>query len=193
MCLAGVEPLFADVPNIYTLTFDDLTAGSPTPPVPNGYYGFSWNNWDVIDGSAYVGGYKAGVVSGPNVIFAPYGDPSSIVRQDYFNLISAYMTAAWTEGLQLEVKGLRDTSVLYDNVYTLSASAHTLLNFNFTGINEVDFQVVGTPSQYVMDNLVVGIVPEPTTMALGLASLSIWFLFTLESRRTKHANISVEL
>lgn len=177
-CLASVEPLFANGLKVFTITFDELATGWPTPPVPGNYYGLSWNNWDVIDGFDYVGGYEAGVVSRNNVIFAPYGAPSSIARMGYFDFISAYMTAAWANGLQLEVKGLRDTSVLYDNIYTLSSSGPTLLNFNYSGVNEVDFQAISSQSQYVMDNLVVGIpVPEPSTPLFGVTGLSLWLLF----------------
>ena len=123
--MASVEPLLANDINDYTITFDDLAVGWPTPPVPANYYGFSWNNWDVIDGFDYVGGYEAGVVSRNNVIFAPYGAPSSITCTSYFDIISAYMTAAWDSGLQLEVTGLRDASVLYDSRASFVRAAHT--------------------------------------------------------------------
>jgi hypothetical protein len=84
------------------------------------------------------------------------------------------MTAAWQNGLQLEVKGLFNDIVTYDHTYTLNETGPTLINFNYMGIDEVNFQVLSGQQQYVMDNLVVSIpVPEPFTLALvGLGALA---------------------
>ena len=163
---------FADTTT--TITFDELDPGGDFSLIPDGYYGLQWNNWGVIDGWDSVGGYENGVISKNNVAFAPYGDPSSINYNGSFSLVSAYMTAAWQNGLQLEVKGLFNDIVTYDHTYTLNETGPTLINFNYMGIDEVNFQVLSGQQQYVMDNLVVSIpVPEPFTLALvGLGALA---------------------
>jgi hypothetical protein len=169
---ASTAMCFADTTT--TITFDELDPGGDFSLIPDGYYGLQWNNWGVIDGWDSVGGYENGVISKNNVAFAPYGDPSSINYNGSFSLVSAYMTAAWQNGLQLEVKGLFNDIVTYDHTYTLNETGPTLINFNYMGIDEVNFQVLSGQQQYVMDNLVVSIpVPEPSTLALvGLGALA---------------------
>src|SRR5579871_4272228 len=102
ICISSTQMALAAETEI---TFDEFNVGSSTMPIPDNYYGFQWNNWSIIDGWDYVGGYENGVVSRNNVAYAPYGAPSSIVSTGLFDLTSAYMTAAWSDGLQLEVKG----------------------------------------------------------------------------------------
>ena len=77
--------------------------------------------------------------------------------QGTFDLDSAYLTAAWRDGLQLEVIawGVNFLPVdvasplgfqagpLYDNVYTLSMTHSTLINFDFKGITQVEFITSG--------------------------------------------------
>jgi PEP-CTERM motif len=168
-----------------TITFDELDPGGDYSLIPDSYHGLQWNNWGVIDGWDSVGGYENGVISKNNVAFAPYGDPSSIDYSSSFNLVSAYMTASWQDGLQLEVKGLFNDIATYGNTYTLNETGSTLINFNYMGIDEVDFQVLSAQQQYVMDNLVLSIpVPEPSTLALfGLGVLTSLMAF----RRRKSA------
>src|SRR5207249_10764070 len=69
-----------------------------------------------------------------------------------FDLNSAYLTAAFVEGLQIRVQGFVGTSVVYDNTYVASTNAPTLIDFNYFGIDNIRF--VSMPSsQFVMDNL----------------------------------------
>ena len=57
-----------------TMTFDDLappwTGSGYYEPIPNGYNGFQWNNFYVMDAAAISGeavnGYVYGMVSVPN-------------------------------------------------------------------------------------------------------------------------------
>jgi hypothetical protein len=152
------------------LTFDDLSPGSDYSLIPNGYGGLQWNNFGVIAGGGQplYSGYWNGMVTSPNVAFIPYGAPASITSTTPFDLTSAYLAAAWQNGMQLEVKGLVGDTVAYDNTYTLGISAPTFVQFNYLGVDRVDFLCVSAyTQQLVMDNLIVT-VPEPSVFAFGI-------------------------
>ena len=159
------------------ITFDDLPSNQAR--VPNGYGGLSWTNFDYLQVSSYPGnpsGYQAGMISPGRVGFGFDATfPTSIFSVGPFNLDSAYLTAAWNYNLQLEVKGYAGTTLVYDNSYILSPVTPTLIQFNYSNVNEVDFlpfggtHYSGYPSgsgeQFVIDNLVVDL-PEPSTYDL---------------------------
>ena len=147
------------------LTFDDL-AGDDSP-VPAGYGNLTWNNFNYLNGFAHPNsGYFAGTISPSNVVFNAYGTPASIASTGLFNLVSAYLTAAWNDNLQVQVLGYNGGTLLYNNSYALSATAPTLITFNYLGVNMVDFiSSGGTPhpgytgrgTHFVMDNVVFGV------------------------------------
>ena len=146
------------------VTFDDLSGSGL--PVPAGYGGLTWNNFSYLIGADHPNsGYSAGTVSPPNAAFNPYGNPASITSTGQVNFVSAYLTAAWNDNLQVQVKGYAGATLVYSNSYTLSATAPTLINFNYLGVNEVDFiSSGGTPhpgyagsgTHFIMDNIVIG-------------------------------------
>jgi hypothetical protein len=114
------------------------------------------------------------MISPSNVGFGfPDSTPTSFSSANLFNLDSAYCTAAWNDNLQLEVKGYAGTTLVYDNTYVLSPVTPTLIQFNYFGVNQVDFlpsggtPVFGTGEQFVIDNMVVA-VPEPSFLSLVL-------------------------
>ncbi len=155
------------------LTFDNLTAGNPTeiyyPPVPSGYGGLNWNNFGVAASSDFPGcGYSSGVVSPGNEIFNEFGNPASVsLSNGFFDLYSAYLTAALnlSTPLNVQVEGFDGTKMVYDNTYTVYNTGPTLINFDYTGVNQVVF--ISSPSQqFVLDNMSVN-VPDPlNTLAL---------------------------
>ena len=145
-------------------TFDDLPGGSL--PVPAGYCGLTWSNFNYLIAADHPNsGYSAGTVSPPNAAFNPYGTPASIINTGKVNLVSAYLTAAWNDNLQVLANGYAGATLAYSNSYTLSATAPTLINFNYLGVSKVDFiSSGGTPhpgysgsgTQFVVDNVVLG-------------------------------------
>jgi hypothetical protein len=179
---ASVAITFGTTPLV--ITFDDLTPGSlpghDEPwegPIQNGYEGFQWNNFWVIDTvlMPYTCGDKNGVVSLNNVAFNGYGN-SALFSDGQFNLNSAYLGATWNDGLQVEVQGFAGATLLYDNTYVVNTTGSTLINFNYLGINQVNFiSSGGTPhgyssgsgTQFMLDNLSVTIVPEPSMPAVA--------------------------
>jgi len=125
------------------LTFDDIPGNQV--PVPAGYHGFNWINFDSIDGINYglnPSGYQAGVVSDNNAIYGVGGETAAM-SAGMFDLISAYATAAWNDNLQMVAKGYIHGTLVYNQTYTLSATSPTLINFNFLGVDEVDFTASG--------------------------------------------------
>jgi len=141
------------------LTFDDLTSVSPDNDwalISNGYGSLQWYNFGVFNGSVrpVTEGYRTGTVSPTNVAFNIFGDPASISSRGTFTLKSAYLTAAFVDGMQIHVQGFVRDALTYDNTYTVNTTGPTLINFNYMGVNQVWF--IASPStQFVMDNLVV--------------------------------------
>ncbi|MGD0262730.1 MAG: immunoglobulin domain-containing protein [Verrucomicrobiota bacterium] len=171
------------------LTFDDLPETVNGLAVANGYGALNWNNFGEIDGlglANYVGpsGYTAGVVSPNNVVFNGDGLPASISSAGApFNLDSAYLTAAWNDNLQVQAFGfVGSNNLAFSNTWTLSATAPTLVQFNYTNVTEVDFVssggaphpgYSGSGEHFVMDNLAVSfvgsvlIIQQPASQAVG--------------------------
>ncbi len=168
------------------LTFDDLPESGFLSAIPNGYGGLQWQNFYYIDGTTETpdSGYVNGIVSPNNVAYNGFGNSATIIGAP-FDLDSAYLTAAWNDNLQLEVQGFVGATLTYDQTYTLNTTGSTLINFNDAGVDEVEFiSSGGTPNpglggsggeQFVMDNLSITLVPEPSTFALAsLATISLF-------------------
>ena len=147
------------------ITFDDLpTSGSPVPAT---YHGLNFTNFVYLDGVNYgsASGYKSGVVS-PNFVIYGVGGTTATISAGNFDLLSAYVTAAWNDNLQLEAKGYIKGTQVYDLITTLSATNATLVNFNFYGVDTVAFTgsggthhagYIGIGTEVVLDNLQVNI------------------------------------
>ena len=158
---------------VQLLTFDDLPDSNY--PVPAGYGGLTWSNFNYLTGLDWpVSGYGPGTVSPSNVVFNPYGAPASIISSTQFHFVSAYLTAAWNDNLRVEARGYVGATLTYDTTHTLSATAPTLINFNYDGVTKVDFisyggtphpgysssgmpdpEYAGSGTQFVMDNIVI--------------------------------------
>jgi hypothetical protein len=164
------------------ITFDDLSFSGVDEPIPSGYGGLQWSNFSVLNTTqiGYVSGYIYGMVSPNNVAFNGGGGPASLIGNGVFDLNSAYLTGAWDDGLHVEVQGFVGTTLIYDNTYIVNSESPTLIDFNYVGVDQVDFFTSGGTSEgygggggeIVMDNLSITIVPEPSTFALaGLAAI----------------------
>jgi predicted peptidase len=149
------------------ITFDDLPDATGSH-IPNGYNGLNWQSFFHMDPVLRYGsdpnGYQAGMVSPKSVAYDSGGSSASITNTVPFNFISAYLTAAWNDNLQVEVMGYVGTSLIYSNTYTLSATAPTLINFNYLGVDKVYFNPFGgtkhpgyggTGEHFAMDNVTI--------------------------------------
>jgi PEP-CTERM motif len=181
----GFVPAFVTIAGSaqQTITFDNLPS-SAASPITNGYAGFQWTGFEYMDSRNEPGtGFANGTVSLYNIAFNQGGNPANFSSSIPFTLESADLTGAWNNGLHVEVQGFMGATLAYDHTYTVNATGPTLINFNFTGVNEVNLissggtsaGYAGVGTEFVMDNLIVA-VPEPGTWALfglGLGAMGI--------------------
>jgi hypothetical protein len=155
------------------VTFDDLPANSG---VGNGYNGFNWSNFNVHANN--LAGYTFAAVSGANSVYNANGLLASF-GGGLFDLNSAWLTAAWNDNLQVQIVGKVGSTILYSNTYTLSATAPTLFNFNYLGIDSVQFTsfggtphgyTTGSGTHFAMDNVTLNQTSVPDSGSTSLLS-----------------------
>ena len=183
------------------ITFDDVTNNGSGSPLPAGYQGLNWT-LSVLNTQLYSinpSGYQAGTISGPNVIYGG-GSITAPVGMS-FTLSSGYFTAAWDDNLALTATGLQNGVTTFTKSVLLSATAPTLINFDFLNVDQVTFSATGgtqhaayagTGNQFAADNLTFRDLPTPASAApepsqaaaLGLTTLGVLGL-VLRARRKK--------
>ncbi|MEA5603643.1 PEP-CTERM sorting domain-containing protein [Nostoc sp. UHCC 0252] len=172
------------------LTFDDIAPISDFDQIPNGYGGFNWDNFYYNNGSNAISltGYDNGRVSGDYVAFNGFGDPA-LVSDGIFDFNSAYLTAAWNNGLSITVEGFKSGATLYSKTVVVDTTQPTLVNFDYFGIDELRFtsfggvqpdylvQTGGSGTQFALDNFTfnekVTSVPEPTLLPAILSIITV--------------------
>jgi hypothetical protein len=131
------------------INFAGLTAKSPEAIIPNGYDGFTWNNFNALntktDANVLPSGYGHADTDShsPNVAFNVYGQPASMTRKHPFSFYGGFFTGAWRDDLTIDVSGYRDGVLLYDKQFQVNSTAYTFESFDFTGIDELDFSSTG--------------------------------------------------
>ncbi|BAZ52571.1 hypothetical protein NIES4103_52350 [Nostoc sp. NIES-4103] len=168
------------------LTFDDIAPIPVLSAIPDGYGGFTWNNFYYLNGSDSIysdTGYDNGRVSGDYVSFNGFGN-QAIVSDSVFDFNSAYLTAAWNDGLSVTVEGLNNGTALYSKTVVVDTTNPTLVNFDFFGVDELRFSSSGGVqpdylldqgggTQFALDNFTFDetatTVPEPTLLSALLA------------------------
>ena len=170
------------------ITFDDAMTGCGSTGLSNGYQGFNWNNFYVLNatpGCYQASGYTNGIVSSPNVAYNSYANPASVSLAGSFTFNSVYMTAAWNDGLNVFVQGFVGVNPVYSQLLVINTNGPTLFAPNWTGVDEVLFTSSGgTPHGYsgggthiAFDNMLMNnatVTPEPATLLLlatGLAGI----------------------
>ncbi|MEH1875168.1 PEP-CTERM sorting domain-containing protein [Nostoc sp.] len=172
------------------LTFDDIAPISYFDPIPNGYGGFNWDNFNYINGSnpkITRTGEDNGRISGDYVAFNGFGNPA-LVSDNVFDFNSAYLSATWNNGLSVTVEGLKSGATLYSKTVVVNTTQPTLVNFDYFGIDELKFSSFGgvqpyyirggSGTQFALDNFTFNekatSVPEPTLLPalLSIAALS---------------------
>ena len=165
------------------LGFDDLNTANSV--VPNGYGGLSWQGLQYAStlpeylrypGGFPLTGYDYGTVSFPNIAWGE-GFGSVYTQGTPFDVLSVYMTAAFTDGLVVQVQGFGAArSQVYDRSFTLNHVTPTFAQLDFFGVYEVDFTFVGVDPWFALDDLTVRIpAPEPASITLlGVVALAGW-------------------
>lgn len=168
------------------ITFDDISTSNGSVPISNGYHGFDWNNFYVLDASQSGGttntGYQTGTVSAPNVAYNGYADPASFSSVTAFSLNSLEVTKAWNAGIT-HFDGYVGNILTYSMNVTSSTTAPTSVVFNWSGLNKVVMSDGNSTNHTAIDNLSVTAVPEPETYALMLAGLGL--MGVIARRRNK--------
>ena len=184
------------------ITFDDRPAGTnDSIDIPNGYGGLNWDNFSTYDdlsaSHSAPNGYLAGMISPHNVALNTFGTPASISSATGFDLGSGYFTAAWFDDLHLQIQGYQGAVLAYDHTYILSAVSPSLIILNYADVTSVTFNSFGGTlhpgydhgmgTQFALDDLQIGLVPEPAAGALGALGLILSFFRRLTPRETKSA------
>lgn len=165
------------------ITFDDLSLRTYAGKIPNGYAGLQWDNFGVAAPQDYPFdpvGILNGMVSPRHVAFNASAKSDGTTTGGFhslgflFDFNSAYLTAAWNDGLQVEALGFVGGILKCSSTHTLNTTGPTLVNFNYHGIDRVEFiSYGGVPhgnpggggTQTAMDNMVIA-VPEPNTISV---------------------------
>ena len=186
LSLAGLLAATSSSVSATVLTFDDITEDPvEVLPIPDGYGGFNWYGYHVMDAINYYiqpSGYLNGLVSGNYVAWSDgqIGDypevSQTIARDEDFDFIGVYLTAAWLDGLNIAVEGYRDDALVYSQIVVVGPSSATWFDFNFMDIDCLRFtssggttvpDIPGTGHHIVMDDFTF--TPEPgTILLLGL-------------------------
>jgi hypothetical protein len=171
-----------------TLDFEDVAPGE----IPDGYGGLQWStSFHVYDKTGLDPGwtgYQNGVVSGNRAAYNWYALDAQ-ASDGLFTFHGAYLTAAWLEGLEVQVLGY-DTSVStriprYEEIVSVSQTEATWFDFDFVGIDSLWIRTPegiqdpppGTTNlNVIVDDLTIEFIPEPSTsalFALGLFALAL--------------------
>ncbi|MBN2577842.1 MAG: hypothetical protein JXB10_02540 [Pirellulales bacterium] len=165
----------------FIINFDDLT-GHRTH-VPNGYGGMTWSSdfWYMNGNNypTYPNGYEPGVVSQTNIAYRAFSDPVSFSSDSKFTFNSAYFTGAWNDGLEITAKGYDGSTMMNEKTFLVDADHHTLVEFNWEGIDKVEFSSTGGihhdaypghGTHFAMDDLSINeqqqVLPEPTSILI---------------------------
>ncbi len=169
------------------ITFDDLPA-TESDAIAAGYHGLNWGDefWtsvaymhkDTLPGT----GFETGVISGNYAAFNNFATTSTITG-DIFTFNGTYLTAAWNNGLNIEVSGFLNDVLLFTQTVIVTTTNAQWFDFNYNGINKLSFRSWGgsptTPGEggehFVMDNFTINEsakVPESSPLALLLIGLT---------------------
>ena len=138
----------ADVINFSGLSTDNFH-NPPQAPIPNGYGGFNWSNFSSLntlnDPNATPSGFSHADTDGasPDVAFNRRGKPASLSRTTDFSFYGAFFTAAWRDGLHIEVEGFRDGKLVDVKKFTVNSTGPTFESFDFQNIDKLEFKSWG--------------------------------------------------
>ncbi len=190
------------------VTFDDLHetgSGAWIWNTHQGYAGLIWSNIlcnNAILFTNIVPRFPGSPTNGLTGDYYGMISPSNVVEMfsgceidspaTNFNFLSAYLTGGWNNNLNIEVQGYRDTNLVYDETKVASATSPTLFTFDYLEINRLYFTcyggdpafgVSGGDYVFVMDNMTIEFIPEPSSLLLtGIGVVMLW---TIGRRRRR--------
>lgn len=180
------------------ITFDDLPA-TEKDAIPDGYQGFNWGashmvnvnyfHKDMLPGT----GFESGVVSGDYAAFN-FLATTSIISGEQFDFNGAYLTAAWNDGLNIQVTGFLNNLALFSQTVVVNTQHAQWFDFDFLGINSLSLRAWGGTSTdgtlgndfFVMDNFTIN-ESTPVSESSSLVLLLLGISAILVGRKTKIA------
>jgi hypothetical protein len=193
---------------LWSATFDDL-GSKGNGRVPPGYAGLDWSNFyflNAVETTDSPSGYQNGMISPPNVIYNGGGNSARIIGVTPFDLLSAYVTAAWRDNLTLKVTGWDGSVASFTITTNLSTTTPTLVRFNFFGVDRVDFETSGGTTistypgsgrEFAMDNLLVvshlAGSSSPPLQASGLSGGAVGLGWTAQMGQTYQVQYATSL
>jgi hypothetical protein len=161
------------------ITFDDLPSPALDVPIPNGYHGLNWSNFDYLTASLTShNGYQNAVVSSDNVAFNA-GGTLAVASADPFSVTSMYLTGAWNNGLNVTLSGYNGATLLDTTTVVVNTSGPTLVTLDWANLTALDFSSsggtenpayvgFGSGTQFALDNLLItsNATPEPASICL---------------------------
>lgn len=177
------------------ITFDDLPV-TELDAIPEGYQGFTWGN-SFLTNVSYIHkdtlpgtGFETGVVSGDYAAFN-FLATTSVISGEQFDFNGAYLTAAWNEGLNIQVTGFLNNLALFTKTVVVSTQHAQWFDFDFAGINSLSFHASGGTGTagndfFVMDNFTIN-ESTPVSESSSLALLLLGITGILLGRKTKQA------
>ena len=191
MAIAGVTlGLMASGANAAVINFDEFSVfGNNTLSIPNGYAGFNWNNWGVLNSTTYAAssGYRVGAISQNNVSFNSGGNPANFSSSgSSFTVNSLWFTAAWNDGLSVTFTGYdASNNIVRTITVNTSATSRYFYELNWAGIYKFGVAstggtqhagYTGAGTQVAIDDITVNAVnsaPVPVPATLGLLGLGL--------------------
>jgi len=193
--LVGIQAAEAGVT---VVDFENIPGLEFPPVIPNGYAGLNWDNFGALNVYKYaeieypLSGYLNGVVSGERVAVNHYADVAA-VSGSAFTFKGAYFTAAWNNGLNINIKGYNTGSLLQETTITVNTDGPTWFDFDWTGVDNVVFNSYGGThnpgfdgygTHFAMDNFTCEITAVPAPGALLLGCIGCGCISWIKKRKT---------
>ncbi len=173
------------------ITFDDITSAggySNEVVIANGYGGLNWSGFDAVNGFLFNNKYpntgvRDGMASFSNVAVNAFGSMATISSSGDFTISNLDLSSCWLTGMSIGMKGFNGASQVYGTTVVVNTTSPVLFTLDWQNISSMTFTAFGgsnaglgsTMKTFVVDNLSVSVVPEPSSLLLvSMGVLALW-------------------